>query len=86
MRGLPGAGLVFDGGLEMSTCPNCHGEGTIVVCCDDMCRSIHRCIHGDGEIDCPTCEGEGELFDEEDWESGYEEYLEDREDETTMAL
>lgn len=50
----------------MTTCPDCNGEGFIITCCDDMCNGIGRCIHGDGEEMCPTCDGEGEIDDEED--------------------
>ena len=37
-------------------CPRCWGEGYIVICCDDICRGLDHCIHGDGEIVCPDCE------------------------------
>ncbi|MFA5027072.1 MAG: hypothetical protein WC713_04305 [Candidatus Methylomirabilota bacterium] len=38
-------------------CWLCGGEGTIVTCCDDMCRGLGECIHGDGEAECPECHG-----------------------------
>lgn len=38
-------------------CMTCGGEGFIVVCIDDMCRGAGECMHGDGEIPCPTCGG-----------------------------
>lgn len=43
-------------------CPDCDGDGVILVCCDDVCNGIGRCIHGDGEEVCPTCGGTGEVF------------------------
>ena len=43
-----------DGGY----CWNCHGEGFIIVCCDDICHGQGYCMHGDGEDICPICEGE----------------------------
>lgn len=41
-----------------SGCNECGGAGTIIVCIDDMCRGCGECIHGDGEIPCPTCGGD----------------------------
>ena len=53
----------------MSVCNTCNGEGWIVIFCDDMCRGAGECIHGDGEILCPDCHGEGEVGpDYEDYE------------------
>lgn len=43
------------------SCWRCGGEGFIVICIDDLCRGAGECMHGDGEIDCPECKGEGEL-------------------------
>ena len=43
-----------DGGY----CWNCGGEGFILVCCDDLCHGAGYCMHGDGEVTCPTCKGE----------------------------
>jgi|GEM_PF-3903583 len=40
-------------------CQRCGGEGFIIICCDDMCIGAGECIHGDGEIICPDCHGEG---------------------------
>ena len=40
-----------------SGCSRCGGQGFIVVCIDDMCRGAGECMHGDGEIVCPDCEG-----------------------------
>ena len=40
-------------------CNRCGGSGRIVICIDDMCRGVGECMHGDGEIVCPTCNGEG---------------------------
>lgn len=38
-------------------CARCGGEGIIVICVDDMCRGAGECMHGDGEIICPDCNG-----------------------------
>lgn len=50
------------------TCPECHGEGFIVTCIDDICRGSDYCIHGDGEETCPRCGGEGEIYPDEDFD------------------
>ncbi len=47
------------------TCPECGGEGFIIMCLDDMCAGIGHCIHGDGEEMCPVCFGEGEIYVDE---------------------
>ncbi len=39
-------------------CYRCNNMGTIVVCVDDICHGLGYCIHGDGEITCPDCNGE----------------------------
>lgn len=39
-------------------CYRCDGSGTILICPDDMCRGAGECIHGDGEILCPSCNGD----------------------------
>jgi hypothetical protein len=44
---------------ETETCEECGGTGVIITCCDDMCVGGDHCIHGDGEMMCPTCEGDG---------------------------
>ena len=44
-------------------CNTCFGEGFIVVCIDDMCRGAGACMHGDGEIPCPDCDGEDDIDD-----------------------
>lgn len=41
------------------SCLRCDGEGTIMVCIDDICHGLGYCIHGDGEIACPNCRGTG---------------------------
>lgn len=38
-------------------CESCNNTGMILVCIDDMCHGLGYCIHGDGEITCPTCKG-----------------------------
>jgi hypothetical protein len=44
------------------SCPDCWGAGWGVVCCDDLCRGVGYCIHGDnGEAACPYCHGSGEV-------------------------
>lgn len=50
----------------MATCTQCWGLGYIVTCIDDLCANSERCIHGDGEMACPECNGEGYLYDEEE--------------------
>lgn len=53
----------------MSICLRCNGEGFIVVCIDDICRGSGNCMHGDGEVVCPECDGEGEIdpdYEEDD--------------------
>lgn len=56
-----------------STCPHCYGEGTIVICFDDLCAGEGRCIHGDGERMCRACKGQGVLY----WDDGLDEVDED---------
>lgn len=40
-------------------CQRCDGLGVILICMDDMCHGAGECMHGDGEIACPDCGGEG---------------------------
>jgi len=46
---------------EYETCPSCDGTGREVTCCDDICVALGECMHDDGEEDCSTCGGEGEV-------------------------
>lgn len=46
---------------ERITCWKCGGNGVLITCMDDMCVGGDHCIHGDGEIMCPECEGDGYL-------------------------
>ena len=69
----------------MSYCDMCNGEGFIITCCDDICNGIGHCIHGDGEVMCPQCLGEGDIEDdpdEYDQEDFNDPLLEDLEHET----
>ena len=43
-------------------CNYCDGVGSILICVDDMCHGLGKCIHGDGEEICPTCDGEGIVY------------------------
>lgn len=45
----------FDDG----SCYMCGGARYIITCCDDLCATSDRCIHGDGEDDCPVCNADG---------------------------
>ncbi len=40
-------------------CPDCQGEGQILICIDDICHGQGWCMHGDGEVICRTCNGNG---------------------------
>lgn len=40
-------------------CITCWGQGFIVDCCDDICQGQGYCMHGDGNVVCPDCGGEG---------------------------
>lgn len=40
-------------------CGRCFGEGRIITCIDDLCRGAGECMHGDGEVPCPDCDGDG---------------------------
>ena len=44
------------------TCPDCGGSGLVMACCDDICVGQGECIHGDGEVMCGMCGGEGEYI------------------------
>lgn len=48
---------------EYVTCPDCFGKGEEVICCDDICAGQGWCMHGDGMGICPTCHGEGEIYE-----------------------
>lgn len=52
--------------MDSETCSECGGAGFIVTCCDDICNGLGYCIHGDGEMTCPACHGEGEVFFDDD--------------------
>ena len=41
------------------TCVECHGEGRVMVCWDDMCVGLGDCMHGDGWAVCRACGGSG---------------------------
>lgn len=43
----------------MPDCNQCDGSGIRVVCPDDICRGRGECMHGDGEIICYVCKGDG---------------------------
>ena len=53
---------------EEITCPNCWGSGIVNVCCDDLCATSDYCIHGDGEVICHVCNGDGYIVSEIDQE------------------
>jgi hypothetical protein len=40
-------------------CHHCGGEGFILTCVDDLCHGQGWCMHGDGEVTCMFCQGEG---------------------------
>lgn len=42
---------------EAPYCHTCNNSGVVVTCCDDLCANTDHCIHGDGEMDCPDCDG-----------------------------
>jgi hypothetical protein len=46
---------------ETECCPECNGEGFVVVCCDDLCHARGSCMHGDGNAMCGNCMGTGEV-------------------------
>jgi len=43
---------------EGSYCYRCGNTGEIIVCLDDMCHGLGYCVHGDGMVTCPDCNGE----------------------------
>jgi len=43
--------------LDDEFCYTCGNEGVVIVCCDDICRGLGYCIHGDGEEGCSDCGG-----------------------------
>jgi len=45
----------FDGAWY---CLGCDNKGYVIICCDDLCANEEYCIHGDGQIICPECEGQ----------------------------
>jgi hypothetical protein len=42
-------------------CYRCDNHGVIIVCVDDLCRGAGECMHGDGEMICPDCNGKNAL-------------------------
>lgn len=42
-------------------CDACDENGFYVTCLDDLCHSGDGCIHGDGEVLCPYCNGRGKI-------------------------
>jgi len=51
-----------DAGLndyDEPVCLRCGGSGELLICWDDLCHGAGECMHGDGEIECPTCGGSG---------------------------
>ena len=46
---------------ESEDCDNCHGNGEVVTCWDDLCANSDECIHGDGYGTCRACRGEGRV-------------------------
>lgn len=44
-------------------CQVCMGRGYVIICWDDICQGSDECIHGDGEMFCDVCDGEGFIFD-----------------------
>ena len=51
-----------DGGEVDPYCYTCHNRGYIIECVDDLCRGHDHCMHGDGEISCPDCDHEWEIY------------------------
>ncbi len=62
--------------MTVTTCYTCDGKGIIVTCCDDMCVGLGHCMHGDGEMVCPSCHGEGTFDDyyDDQWDIGDDEW------------
>lgn len=44
------------------TCNQCHGEGWLSICWDDLCHNDEGCIHGDGNVTCWDCNGSGHIW------------------------
>ena len=44
---------------DYGACGVCDGSGYILVCIDDICCGLGYCIHGDGEVTCMECQGNG---------------------------
>ena len=55
--GEPDQRLLSDYSDDDGCCNTCGGEGFILTCCDDICHGLGHCIHSDGEIPCPDCDG-----------------------------
>ena len=55
----------YDPGLPYA-CTRCEGEGTIMVCVDDICRGGgfdgNGCFHSGGYAACSACGGTGEII------------------------
>lgn len=49
--------------IDCWTCQRCQGDGTIIVCMDDLCRAAGECFYRRGACDgiaiCPECKGIG---------------------------